>query len=151
MAVRSLKQPRAARRQQPQIRRTMPEPPYKPCPRGGDRALAMQCDNGIANRQVRPELRMALVANPPVFMPKRERRAGHQPFQALNTTQKRSASCVVRSSDETVRHAAAVRQLDLEDFAMLASDALWQIDQVAIALGLPAGFFLQVPAAAEQD
>jgi hypothetical protein len=44
-----------------------------------------------------------------------------------------------------------VRQLDLEDFAMLASDALWQVDQVAIAMGLPAGFFLQAPAAGEQD
>lgn len=35
-----------------------------------------------------------------------------------------------------------VRRLDLEDFAMLASDALFQVQQVSIALGLPADFFL---------
>lgn len=38
-----------------------------------------------------------------------------------------------------------VRQLHLEDFTMLASDALWQVDQVTVALGFPAGFFFQPP------
>lgn len=41
--------------------------------------------------------------------------------------------------DLTVEH---VRQLDLEDFTMLASDALFQVEQVSIELGLRADFFV---------
>lgn len=36
-----------------------------------------------------------------------------------------------------------VRQLDLDDFTMLANDALWQIEQVSESMGLAANFFLQ--------
>jgi hypothetical protein len=35
-----------------------------------------------------------------------------------------------------------VRQLDLEDFTMLASDALFQVEEAGVAMGLPPGFFL---------
>lgn len=38
-----------------------------------------------------------------------------------------------------------VRQLDIDDFTMLASDAIWQIEQASSALGLPPRFFLQPP------
>jgi len=36
-----------------------------------------------------------------------------------------------------------VRQLHIEDFAMLASEALFQVEQISAAMGLPAGFFLE--------
>ena len=35
-----------------------------------------------------------------------------------------------------------VRQLALEDFTRLAGEALWQIEQASIAMGLAADFFL---------
>jgi len=34
-----------------------------------------------------------------------------------------------------------VQQLDVEDFTLLASDALWQVQQFSLAMGLPAGIF----------
>jgi hypothetical protein len=36
-----------------------------------------------------------------------------------------------------------VRALDLEDFGMLASDALWQVEQATAGMGLPPRFFLE--------
>ncbi|MFM2278869.1 MAG: hypothetical protein RLZZ444_1100 [Pseudomonadota bacterium] len=36
-----------------------------------------------------------------------------------------------------------VRQLALDDFTMLAADALFQVEQVSLAMGLPRRFFLQ--------
>lgn len=36
-----------------------------------------------------------------------------------------------------------VHQLDIDDFLMLASDALWQVTKLSIDLGLPPHFFLQ--------
>ena len=36
-----------------------------------------------------------------------------------------------------------VHELELEDFTMLAADALFQVDQVSQAMGLPAHFFAQ--------
>lgn len=36
-----------------------------------------------------------------------------------------------------------VRQLDLEDFAMLASDALFQVEHLSRGMGLRADFFIQ--------
>lgn len=42
-----------------------------------------------------------------------------------------------------------VQQLDLEDFTMLASDALFEVEQVSIELGLRPDFFLSPPAVGE--
>ncbi|MCX7283658.1 MAG: hypothetical protein NTX28_06370 [Novosphingobium sp.] len=36
-----------------------------------------------------------------------------------------------------------VHDLELEDFTMLAADALFQVEQVSLAMGLPAHFFAQ--------
>ena len=36
-----------------------------------------------------------------------------------------------------------VVKLDFEDFAMLAEDALWQVEVVSVAMGLPQHFFLR--------
>lgn len=36
-----------------------------------------------------------------------------------------------------------VQQLALDDLAMLASDAMWQVEQACLAMGLPPHFFLQ--------
>ena len=38
-----------------------------------------------------------------------------------------------------------VCQLHLDDFAMLASDALWQVEQLSEGMGLAGDFFLQQP------
>lgn len=44
-----------------------------------------------------------------------------------------------------------VCQLETEDFTMLASDALWQIEQVGISMGLPERFFLAPRAVGDDD
>lgn len=38
-----------------------------------------------------------------------------------------------------------VRQMDFADFTMLASDAVFQIEQFSMAVGLAADFFIQSP------
>lgn len=38
--------------------------------------------------------------------------------------------------------AEQVLQLDLEDFAMLSTDGLWQVEQLSVAMGLAPDFFL---------
>ena len=38
-----------------------------------------------------------------------------------------------------------VRQMDFADFTMLASDALFQIEQFSMDVGLPTDFFIQPP------
>ena len=40
-----------------------------------------------------------------------------------------------------------VAELDLKDFTVLASDALWQVQQVSIAMGLPDDFFRELAGA----
>lgn len=42
-----------------------------------------------------------------------------------------------------------VHRLDIDDFIMLASDALWQVTRLSIDLGLPPHFFLQPRAEGE--
>ncbi|WP_288804175.1 hypothetical protein [uncultured Novosphingobium sp.] len=43
-----------------------------------------------------------------------------------------------------------VQQLDIDDLSMLASDAMWQVEQVCIQMGLPPHFFLLPRAAGEE-
>lgn len=44
-----------------------------------------------------------------------------------------------------------VQQFDLDDFTMLSSDALFQVEQIADDMGLPPTFFLDPPALSAPD